>query len=190
MNPTPTLSFMEAIKKVFANYANFNGRARRSEFWWWYLCAGIVNFILYLPIQILTAKKAAITEQLTQQALNGDISLSEIEAQANAQDPTTMIWIFGIIYLIVGIALFIPTLAAGVRRLHDVGKSGHLWWLILACGIGVLVPLIMCIPDGQPHPNQYGPSPKFPDAQPAAQPFGPQPMGPQPMQGYGQPMQR
>ncbi len=36
---------------------------------------------------------------------------------------------------IFGLALFIPTLAAGVRRLHDIGKSG--WWLLIG-----LIPII------------------------------------------------
>jgi uncharacterized membrane protein YhaH (DUF805 family) len=60
-------------------------------------------------------------------------------------------------------ALFtlIPSIAAAVRRLHDVGKSGHMLWLCLVCGIGGLIPMIMCIPDGKPEPNQYGESPKY-----------------------------
>lgn len=46
MNQTPSLSFMEAVKKCFANYANFKGRARRSEFWWWMLFTYIVICVL------------------------------------------------------------------------------------------------------------------------------------------------
>ncbi len=30
--PTPMMSFGEAVKTCFKKYANFNGRARRSEF--------------------------------------------------------------------------------------------------------------------------------------------------------------
>lgn len=56
MNQTPSLSFMEAVKKCFANYANFKGRARRSEFWWWMLFTYIVNCVLYIPVQMLFAK--------------------------------------------------------------------------------------------------------------------------------------
>lgn len=33
----PMVSFGEAVSKAFSNYANFSGRARRSEFWWFYL---------------------------------------------------------------------------------------------------------------------------------------------------------
>lgn len=153
MNATPSLTFMEAVKKCFANYANFNGRARRSEFWWWYLFNCIVNFILYIPIWILMGKKNALIAD----ALSGKIDL----ATADAQDPTTMIIIFCILMGVVGLALLIPSLAVMARRLHDVGKSGHMMWLFLVCFVGGLIPLIMCIPDGKPEPNQYGPSPKY-----------------------------
>ena len=39
------MDFMTAVKHVFANYANFQGRARRSEFWWFYLFSIICNFV-------------------------------------------------------------------------------------------------------------------------------------------------
>ena len=39
---------------------------------------------------------------------------------------------------LVGIALLLPSLAVGARRLHDIGKSG--WWqLLMITGIGFLV---------------------------------------------------
>lgn len=31
------MDFQEAVRSCFNNYANFNGRASRSEFWWWAL---------------------------------------------------------------------------------------------------------------------------------------------------------
>ncbi|MEJ6390351.1 DUF805 domain-containing protein [Gymnodinialimonas ulvae] len=45
------MDFMTAVRHVFANYANFSGRARRSEFWWWTLFA----FILAIVAQIIDA---------------------------------------------------------------------------------------------------------------------------------------
>lgn len=38
------MSFGQAISYCFSNYANFNGRGTRSEFWWFYLFVIIVNF--------------------------------------------------------------------------------------------------------------------------------------------------
>ena len=40
------MSFKEAITSVFNNYANFSGRARRSEYWYWYLFSMIVNGVI------------------------------------------------------------------------------------------------------------------------------------------------
>ena len=150
---TPQMGFMDAIKRCLSKYADFKGRARRSEFWWFWLACYVLNGILYIPINILMSKKNA----LLQDALMGRISLAE----ADAKDPTTLIIIFGIIMAIVMLALLIPQLSAMCRRLHDVGKSGHMMWLFLICGVGGLIPLIMCIPDGKPEPNQYGESPKY-----------------------------
>lgn len=59
------------------------------------------------------------------------------------------------------LALFCPSLGIGVRRLHDVGKTGWLLLLALIPGIGALIILLLCIPEGDPEANQYG----EPDAQ-------------------------
>ena len=40
------MSFTEAIKHVFNNYANFSGRARRSEYWWFVLLNSLVSTAL------------------------------------------------------------------------------------------------------------------------------------------------
>lgn len=61
------------------------------------------------------------------------------------------------IYYIVALALFLPTLAALVRRLHDTDRSG--WWalLLLVPIIGGLILLIFAILEGTPGPNRFGP---------------------------------
>lgn len=61
------------------------------------------------------------------------------------------------------LAVFIPSLAVSVRRLHDIGRSG--WWLLLALIpiIGWIVLLIFHCTDSDPGKNQYGPNPKVPD---------------------------
>ena len=40
------MSYMEAIKSGYSNYAKFNGRASRSEFWWFFLFYAVVTFIV------------------------------------------------------------------------------------------------------------------------------------------------
>lgn len=65
--------------------------------------------------------------------------------------------IFGGLY---ALAMIIPSIAVGVRRLHDIGKSG--WWMfiLLVPILGVLVLFFLMIRDSQPGDNQYGPNPK------------------------------
>ena len=45
------MSFGEAIKSVFSKYATFSGRARRSEFWYFFLLNFIICFVLgFIPV--------------------------------------------------------------------------------------------------------------------------------------------
>ncbi|MEM7531642.1 MAG: DUF805 domain-containing protein, partial [Chloroflexota bacterium] len=58
------------------------------------------------------------------------------------------------------LAVFIPSLAVNVRRLHDVGKSGWMLLLILLPIIGWIWLLILNVREGDGGTNQYGPNPK------------------------------
>lgn len=87
-------------KVVFENYANFKGRARRSEFWWF----TVANIIISIVLNILAMALGSIG---------------------------------GIIAGIYSLAVLVPGMAVGVRRLHDIGKSG--WWL---AGFYILVAVV------------------------------------------------
>lgn len=65
-----------------------------------------------------------------------------------------------VLYSLFALALIIPSLAVGVRRLHDTGRSG--WWLLIALIplIGAIVLLVFFVQDGTPGANRFGPSPK------------------------------
>ncbi|MBU6147507.1 MAG: DUF805 domain-containing protein [Actinomycetales bacterium] len=47
------MGFVDSIKSGFAHYAKFNGRARRSQYWWWTLFAIIVALIAQLLDNVL-----------------------------------------------------------------------------------------------------------------------------------------
>lgn len=67
---------------------------------------------------------------------------------------------YGFIYLFYIAFAFIPGLAVGVRRLHDIGKSG---WMILISLIPIVGPiwlLVLMVQDSDPFENAYGPNPK------------------------------
>lgn len=56
------------------------------------------------------------------------------------------------------LAIFIPSLALSVRRLHDTGRSGWNYLLILVPIFGAIVLFVFYIQKGDPSHNEYGPS--------------------------------
>jgi len=115
-------------KVVFENYANFSGRARRSEYWY-FLLANMIFAIL-----------ATIIDKVS--GLN--------------MEPLP----YGYIYLAYVLATFLPALAVGVRRLHDVGKSGWFFFIALIPLIGSIWLLVLFCSAGDYGENDYGADPK------------------------------
>ncbi|MGB0697275.1 MAG: DUF805 domain-containing protein [Rhodospirillaceae bacterium] len=66
----------------------------------------------------------------------------------------------GLVNLVIALGLMLPSLSVGVRRLHDIGKSG--WWFLLWVIpiIGWIVLIVWWIKDSDPTENIHGPSPK------------------------------
>jgi uncharacterized membrane protein YhaH (DUF805 family) len=102
--------------KVLKNYANFNGRARRSEYWYFTLFSLIISIILIFADQAIGSEE-------------------------------------GILGLIFSLGTIIPSIAVGVRRMHDVGKSG--WYLLIP-----IYNLVLACTNGQTGGNEYGDDPK------------------------------
>ncbi|GAA5436576.1 DUF805 domain-containing protein [Deinococcus aquaticus] len=130
------------INVIRNNYANFQGRARRREYWMYTLINGIIQFVLSIP-------------------LSGVLIGLSMQTDAG-MDPSAALTgstlIFGVIYLIYVLATFIPSLAIAVRRLHDAGFSGWLY-LLNFIGLGIVV-LVLCVLDSRPGSNKWGPNPK------------------------------
>ncbi len=60
---------------------------------------------------------------------------------------------FPLLNNVYSIIVLLPSIAVGVRRVHDVGKSG--WFILIP-----IYNLILFCTDGQPGENEYGPDPK------------------------------
>lgn len=122
-------------KAVFENYANFNGRARRSEYWYFLLA----NIILILPFYALMI----------------------FAAVSNMQWLATLA---GIVYVLAILGLIIPSIALVVRRLHDLNKSGWNYFMGFIPLVGPILLLVWLCTEGTPGTNSYGPDPKNPEA--------------------------
>lgn len=65
-----------------------------------------------------------------------------------------------ILPILFAFAMIVPSLACGVRRLHDQDKSGWLLLLGFIPIVGGLIMLVLMLLSGTAGPNQYGPDPK------------------------------
>ena len=108
----PGIGFVDAVKRAFAKYATFSGRASRSEYWWFFLFNMIVSLVLTIVFAPLSA--------------------------------------------VYSLATLVPGIAIGVRRLHDIGRSG--WWLLIGFVplVGVVVLIVFFVMQSDPRQNQYG----------------------------------
>ncbi|MUH35840.1 DUF805 domain-containing protein, partial [Zobellia amurskyensis] len=104
--------------KVLQNYAGFEGRARRKEYWMFFL----FNMLISYGLQIVAI-------------------VVEVPA----------LLFLSIIY---SLGVLIPGIAVGVRRMHDVGKSG--WFLLVP-----IYNLILACTDSEEGENKYGSNPKM-----------------------------
>jgi uncharacterized membrane protein YhaH (DUF805 family) len=130
--------YMEVVKK----YAVFSGRARRAEYWWFFL----INFVIGIVLSILS---------------------SIVMANSNSNSSFN---VFSCISGLYGLALLLPGLGVVIRRLHDTGKSG--WWIFISLIplVGEIWLLVILATDSQPGDNQYGPNPKTGPAPVVVQP--------------------
>ena len=66
---------------------------------------------------------------------------------------TVLTWVYTL-------ATLVPSIAVGVRRLHDTGRSG--WWGLIAFIplLGAIIVLVFLCQDSAPGDNAYGPNPK------------------------------
>ncbi|MFD1602050.1 DUF805 domain-containing protein [Flavobacterium artemisiae] len=116
-------------KVVFENYANFSGRARRSEYWFYTLATLIISVILAIFDTFIGSSVGMLVET-------------------------------GILRGIYSLLVFLPGLAVLVRRLHDVGKSGWFFLVVLIPIGGAIWLLVVLCTEGDKGTNAYGPDPK------------------------------
>lgn len=124
-----------ATRTVLSKYATFSGRATRSEFWWWALAVLIIFAVTRL--------------------VDGAVILPALGFEAFQDEGGQPLSV------VVALILIIPNMAVGVRRLHDIGRTG--WWLLLGLVpvVGTLVLIYFYIQPSDAEENQFGPARPF-----------------------------
>ena len=118
--------YIDVLKK----YTVFSGRARRKEFWMFFLFSTIISVIL------------AVVDQFMgwQFEMGGDI--------------------IGFLSTLYYLAVVVPYLAVIVRRLHDTERTGWWMLIAFIPFVGVLILLVFLILQGTRGDNRFGPDPK------------------------------
>ena len=143
--PRPNVGFVDAIKLGLKNYANFYGRASRSEFWWFFLAEIIASIPFWIGYGITIA---------------------------GASDPYSGgVSPIGVILMVLGgiilLGLLVPGIAIRVRRLHDTDKSGWFYFISAIPSVGGIILLVLLALEAKPQGVRFD----NPDgSQPVSQP--------------------
>ena len=124
-------SLVQAVKRFFAKYATFSGRASRSEYWWVAVAFLIVSVVFGGILALVLATTGEVQPGGGVKGTGPEIAV---------------LVIFGLLYL----AVIIPSISVTVRRLHDANFSGWLYLLHLIPYLGSLIVLILTILPSRP----------------------------------------
>ena len=114
------MNMLESVQVCFKKYADFEKRASREEYWWFFLFCALAGGIVSVYSEIV-----------------GNLTTIEVLVQ---------------------LILLMPSLAVGVRRLHDTNKNGwnYLWGFTI---IGIVALLIWFCEEGDKTKNRFGAKP-------------------------------
>jgi uncharacterized membrane protein YhaH (DUF805 family) len=123
-----------AFGRYWRKYAAFNGRASRSEYWWWALVqAIIVGILLAIYIPSLLAGRTG-------------------GAGIRIDTGIVVVIVVGGVW---GLATIVPTIALTWRRLHDANFSGFYWLLSFIPSVGGLILLVLTLQPSKPEGARF-----------------------------------
>jgi uncharacterized membrane protein YhaH (DUF805 family) len=122
---------MQWFSLALSRYADFSGRSRRAEYWFFALISTLILVVLSLV----------------------DYAMGWVYLVDGLEN--------GVLRTIALFALLVPSLSVGARRLHDTGRSGWWQLLMLLPVVGFIVLVFFWVRDGQAGQNLYGNNPKL-----------------------------
>ena len=124
-------SFGRALAVCFLKYCTFRGRASRTEYWCWIVFQALLHLFL--------------------------TSFNAVMSNLNS-----ILWLVvaSLLQYLFVLALFLPTMAVSVRRLHDTGRSGQ--WLLAALipVVGVVMLFVFFLLPSRRGQNRFGEEPQ------------------------------
>ena len=106
------MNMKEAVTSVLVKkYATIEGRASRSEFWWFTLFLGLGGILF-------DVLDAVLGWQFGEPDIFGNRA--------------------GVLNLLFSLALLVPIVCVTARRLHDVNRSG--WWMLIPLTVIGIIP--------------------------------------------------
>lgn len=136
----PVTAFKTVVLK---RYADFEGRASRSEYWWFALSEVLWLLLVWVLV--------------------GFVIACVMHDSPVGPGIATALGILLLLLLLAGLALLVPTIAVTVRRLHDAGYSGWFYLLNFVPYVGGIILFVFMVLPSAP-PNQWGAGPKGPEA--------------------------
>ena len=155
------MNFPNSVKSGFRNYANFKGRASRSEFWWFILFGQVIQTVS----QNISATIASL---ISLGLIIPNLSLQFRRLHDIGRSAKCMIWplasLLGAVLAFVG---FLMQTAQSIsnfdsEKLFDNGMQFSLWMMIaflVSAFIGGVVNLVFTLIPSDVEMNQYGPPP-------------------------------
>ena len=146
----PQVGFGDAISICFHKFVDFTGRARRSEYWYFYLfcfllstiTCGIAGLVTFLPQLSVTVRRFHDTNHSAWWAF--------------------LPLVIGLVFMIIFIPIFIAVADGGSSEDTVMGVliGGYAIFGIIMLVIGIIQLIFLCR-DSDRGENKYGPSPKY-----------------------------
>ncbi|WP_158865240.1 DUF805 domain-containing protein [Leifsonia sp. AG29] len=126
----------QAVRRFFKKYADFTGRASRSEYWWWYL----VTIVVVVVLEVLS------------------VTLGSAGGTVNADGTSTpgpLFWLPALLIVVWGLGTIVPHLALTWRRLHDANLAGPFFFLGLIPFVGGIIVLVLVLLPSKPEGARF-----------------------------------
>ncbi len=169
----PQMTFGDAVKTCFAKYADFSGRARRSEFWYWQLFQMLCGWAASFIFMFFGTKTMLVASLLLGLALLCPLLAVQTRRLHDIGRSGIIVGITAFFYLALqalALKIYWPIMDLAesdpmgfINSLQEsMGTMGMALGLAsLAYSILMLILLIYNLQDSDRNENKYGPSPKY-----------------------------